>query len=218
MRGPIIDGYVLPEQVADLFAAGKQQEVELLTGWNEDEGLLFGPAKSANDFKQQLQQQYGDRAELVLSFYPASDDAEAARSQLRLSRDRIFGTQNYAWANAHARQGKAVVYVYRFTRKVPGRGEYAKYGAFHTGEVPYAYDNLRLVDRPWEAVDHKLAATMSAYWANFVKYGDPNATGLPTWPAYETHHRQVMLLGNQVEARPIPDRGALDCVSSIPAK
>jgi hypothetical protein len=40
--------------------------------------------------------------------------------------------------------------VYRFMRKVSATGEYVKYGAFHTGEVPYAYNNLRFVDRPWQ--------------------------------------------------------------------
>ena len=68
----------------------------------------------------------------------------------------MFGFMNYAWANEQLKQGKDV-YVYRFTRKVPATGEYIKYGAFHTGEVPYAYDNLKFVDRPWEKADQNLA-------------------------------------------------------------
>ncbi|WP_370455732.1 MULTISPECIES: carboxylesterase/lipase family protein [unclassified Imperialibacter] len=215
LRGSIIDGYVLPAHIADIFAAGKQNQVDLLTGWNQDEGLLFGPVKNASDFKAQISQQYGDNAGKVLTYYPASDDAEATQSQLNLSRDMIFGLQNYAWANVQAKQGKTNVYVYRFTRKVPGTGEYAKYGAFHTGEVPYAYDNLEFVDRPWEAVDRELEATMSGYWANFVKTGNPNGKSLPEWPTYKPDAKQVMLLGAEVEAKPIPDGAALDAMAAI---
>lgn len=215
IRGPIIDGYVLPQHIADIFGVGKQNPVDLLTGWNQDEGLLFGPVKNASDFKAQISQQYGDNAGKVLTYYPASDDAEASQSQLNLSRDMIFGFQNYAWANVQAKQGKTKVYVYRFTRKVPGTGEYAKYGAFHTGEVPYAYDNLEFVDRPWEAVDRELEATMSSYWANFVKTGNPNGKDLPEWPIYKPDAKQVMLLGTRVEAKPIPGGEALDTMAAI---
>jgi para-nitrobenzyl esterase len=112
-----------------------------------------------------------------------------------------------------ASQGKNSVYVYRFTRKVPGTGQYAKYGAFHTGEVPYAYDNLGFVDRPWESVDRELASTMAAYWANFVKTGNPNGKGLPQWPEYGVASQHVMMLGDKVEARPIPDGPALEWMS-----
>src|SRR4028118_158996 len=42
---PNIDGYVIPDAIANIFASGKPNNVTLLTGWNEDEGLLSGPIK-----------------------------------------------------------------------------------------------------------------------------------------------------------------------------
>lgn len=214
-RGPIIDGFVLPEHVADIFAAGKQNPVDLLTGWNEEEGILFGPVKKADAFKDDIQKQYGEKAEKLLSFYPASTEEIAARSQLNLSRDMIFGAQNYTWANVQAEKGQKQVYVYRFTRKVPGVGEYEKFGAFHTGEVPYAYNNLRFVDRPWQAVDHILAANMSDYWVNFIKNGNPNGTGLNDWPSYETHKKEVIILGDKIFSQALTDWQALDFMYSL---
>ncbi|MBD0376868.1 MAG: carboxylesterase family protein [Flavisolibacter sp.] len=208
-RGPVIDGYVLPDAIAALFSSGKANNVALLTGWNEDEGLLVGPIKNAADFRKQIEQQYGTGAETLLKYYPATDDAIAAASQLNLSRDMIFGVQNYSWANVQSNQGKKV-YVYRFARKVPATGEYKKYGAFHTGEVPYAYDNLRFVDRPWEPVDYELAKTMSTYWANFITKGDPNGKGLPEWPAYKIADKIIMVFGEKPQAKPLPDKAALD--------
>lgn len=210
IRGPIIDGYVLPNSVATVFSEGKQNDVTLLTGWNEDEGLSFGPIKKAEEFQKQSEEQYGENAKTFLQYYPASNDSVAATSQLNLSRDMIFGVQNYTWANVAAKLGKQKVYVYRFTRKLPATGEYVKYGAFHTGEVAYAYDNLKFIDRPWESVDHKLAEIMSSYWANFIKTGNPNTEELPEWPAYIVSNRIVMVLGENPHAASLPDHEALD--------
>jgi para-nitrobenzyl esterase len=217
LRGPVIDGYVLPDHIVDIFTQGKQNKVALLTGWNEDEGLLFGPIKNAKDFRQQAEEQYGADAKEFLSYYPATDDSVAADSQLKVSRDMIFGTQNYTWANVQSEQGLPV-YVYRFTRKVPATGEYVKYGAFHTGEVPYAYDNLSFVDRPWEQTDHQLADTMSSFWANFIKSGDPNGRSLPTWPEYNLRDKEIMVFGKEAEAKPLPDEAALDFLYSTMTK
>lgn len=41
---PIADGRFLPRPLAEVFAAGEQQPVPLLTGWNRDEGTTFPPA------------------------------------------------------------------------------------------------------------------------------------------------------------------------------
>jgi len=152
---------------------------------------------------------YGTDAQTFLQYYPANTDEEAAKSQLNLSRDQIFGAQNYAWANIQSSHG-AKVYVYRFKRKVPATGEYVKYGAFHTGEVPYAYDNLKFVNRPWEDVDHELARITSSYFANFIKTGNPNGDNLPLWDAYNTSAKKIMILDIKSQTETIPDAASLD--------
>ncbi len=149
---PIIDGYLLPEQIADIFAEKKENIVVLLTGWNQDEGFMFGPAKKAADYRQEITKQYGADAEVVLKYYPADNDSVAGVSQLYLSRDDIFGHQNYAWAMMASAQGQKV-FVYRFVRKPPTAAGEKEWGAFHTAEVPYAYDDIKFVKRPFEPVD-----------------------------------------------------------------
>jgi para-nitrobenzyl esterase len=208
-RGVIIDGYVLPQSIAAIFASNKENKVALLTGWNENEGLMFGSVKNADDFKKHLEQQYGGDAQTALQYYPATNDSIANISQLNLSRDLIFGVQNYTWANIASERGNKV-YVYRFTRKVPATGEYKKYGAFHTGEVPYAYNNLKFVNRAWEKVDDELANVMSTYWANFIKTGNPNGNNLPEWKAYNTKDKEVMMLGETQQLQPLPDYKQLE--------
>ena len=219
-QSPIIDGYILPQSIADIFGANKQNRVALLTGWNEDEGMVFGPPKTAEAYRQQIEKQYGANAKRFLDYFPGTTDAEASTSQIKASRDMIFGVQNYMWANIQSQQ-KEKAYVYRFTRKVPATGEYAQYGAFHTGEVAYAYDNLRFIDhnlRPLESVDTELARTMSSYWVNFIKSGDPNGNQLPVWPTYSNKDKQVMVFDTHIKATPLPDGAALDFVQTILSK
>ena len=125
----------------------------------------------------------------------------------------IFGTQNFIWANVTSDQGTKV-FVYRFAHKVPGTGQYAKFGAFHTGEVPYAYDNLKFVNRPWQPGDYKLAETMSSYWANFATYGDPNGKGLANWPRYTSKGNETIILNVDCVAEKMPNAAALEFLIS----
>lgn len=211
---PYIDGYVLPEHIADIYAKGQQNKVALLTGWNQDEGLMMGPIKNAGDYSTDMIKKFGEKAPSLLSIYPGNSDAEAAQSQLDLARDQTFGLHNYLWSLEQDKQ-QLPVYVYRFTRIVPANGEYKKFKAFHTGEVPYAYDNLKFVNRPWEDSDQLLASQMSDYWIQFVKSGNPNGKNLPNWPMFTLKERQTMYLDIKNEASPMKDFQALETLISV---
>ena len=209
---PVVDGYVLPDAVAAIFRNHKENAAGLLTGWTDDE--IAPPVESARNFQKEISFLFKNfDSATFFQYYPAETDSEAAVSEKRFVRDMAFGVQNFAWANIVSAQGSRV-YVYRFTRKVPATGEYKKYGAFHTGEVPYAYDNLQFVNRPWESVDRHLALVMSDYWVNFVKTGNPNVPGLPQWEAYNTQDKMIMNLGVQPAGEPMPDARALEYLFS----
>ncbi|RWY48578.1 carboxylesterase/lipase family protein [Mucilaginibacter gilvus] len=206
---PIIDGYVLPASIAGSYAADKENQVALLTGWNADDAFI-GKLKTAVEYKADIQKRYAANSAEFLKHYPGKTDAEAAESQIRISRDMTFGVQNYTWANVQSAKKKAKVYLYRFTRRMPATEAFKKYGAFHTGEVGYVFDNLKFLNRPFEPVDQQLADTMSSYWVNFVTSGDPNGPGLPAWPVYNSKGNQVMILGEKPAAEPLPDKASLD--------
>jgi para-nitrobenzyl esterase len=207
--GPIIDGYVLPQNIATIFAANKENQVPVLTGWNADDAFI-GRLKNAADYQADAKRKYGTRAVGFLKLYPGSTDAEAERSQINISRDQIFGIQNYTWAKVQSAKNKAKIYVYRFTRRLPATAEFVKYGAFHTGEVAYVFNNLKFLNRPFEPVDGQLADTISSYWVNFAKTGNPNGEGLPTWPAFNNVTSQVMYLGEKPMAKTLADKAALE--------
>lgn len=211
---PIEDGYVLPSSIADIYANGKQNDVALILGWNLDDKVT-GPPVSAEAYKQQLQKQFGTNADKVLQYYPATNDVIAAASQDNLSRDGFFGVQGYAWANAQLLKGKSNVFVYNFNRKLPSYSAASNFGAFHTGEVPYVFNNLKTVNRPWEEIDIQLADQVSNYWVNFVKTGNPNGTNLTIWPAYNAQKEQVLIINKQTEAKLMPFKEGLQILSTI---
>lgn len=210
---PIVDGYVLPETVARIFVDGKENDVPVLTGWNADESFVAG-FKSKEQFKEQALAQYGADAPTFLKYFPAINAEQAIRSQVKLSRDMIFAASGFKWAIVQSSKGKAPIYVYYFSRKLPATPDFVKYGAFHTGEVAYVMDNLKFLHRPWEAADHQLAAAMSNYWINFIKFGNPNGKGLPVWPKFNTKTYTAMVFDKKVAAGQVPDKDELQFMIS----
>jgi para-nitrobenzyl esterase len=88
------------------------------------------------------------------------------------------------------------VFVYRFDRTIPGKGA-AELGAFHSLEVPYVFGSLH--DREWQwlpstADDALLSDLLETYWTNFAKTSDPNAPGLPNWPAWSDEAKEFLLV------------------------
>src|SRR4029077_21096733 len=86
----------------------------------------------------------------------------------------------------------------------------AKPGASHGSEIPYIYNNLAAQDKPWQEWDHKLADTMSSYWVNFARNGNPNGPGLPEWPAYDPGKDLLMHFGDQIRFEQSPLKKAID--------
>ena len=203
--GPVIDGWLLTDDIEAVYATGRQQDVPLLTGMNADEGSAFagyGTATAAA-FRDQARTRFGERAEQFLTLYPAASDADAARAQMRSARDGALVSLQ-ALASQRAATATTPAYLYYFERAIPWP-EHPEDGAFHTGEVPYVFANLALLKRPWTAVDRALADVASSYWVRFATTGNPNGPGLPSWPAFMPKVPEVMVLGAASKARMLPD-------------
>ncbi len=82
-----------------------------------------------------------------------------------------------AFAQKQEELGKQPVYVYDFTRDLPGDDQ----GAWHSSELWYMMGTLDRCWRPWTDGDRALSEKMLDYWTNFMKTGDPNGEGLPVW-------------------------------------
>ncbi|HVV55854.1 MAG TPA: carboxylesterase family protein, partial [Mucilaginibacter sp.] len=82
-------------------------------------------------------------------------------------------------------------------------------GAVHSAEIEYALGNLggnKVYD--WTPDDYKVSKTMEAYFANFIKTGNPNGKGLPKWPVNKGSITEYMNINVTSKAQKAEDRPA----------
>jgi carboxylesterase 2 len=206
---PVLDGYVLPATYESLLSSGNHSIVPVLTGNNKDEsGASPNPGLSVAGYISTNQLDFGSVgvASDYFSLYPAGNSsASADNSSNAFYRDQSrIGT--WLWANEYTEGSQnfssnstSTTYTYYWTHAPPGQDA----GAYHMSEINYAFNNLYGTDRPWTAEDYAIADTMSNYWANFIKNGDPNGEGLATWPANSDESPVAMELGDAFEVIPV---------------
>src|SRR5262249_53179883 len=149
---------------------------------NDLGGASTHPTTTADQFRRQTAQRFPELANAFLKLYPAATD-DQARSSANASALDSMRASTYLWAADRARTAKTKAFTYFWDHALPGPDS-AEYGVFHTGEVPYVMNTLEMCrNRNFTEADRKIADTMSSYWANFIRTGDPNGNGLPHWPA-----------------------------------
>ncbi len=196
--GPVVDGYLLPESVPAIFAAGKQNDVPLLAGWNHDEGGVLTKT-TVESFQKSVHERFRENAAKVLAVYPASNDAEAIRSASDLAADSFIAFSTWRWMEAQATTGKQPIYRFRFDEVVPADPFHTDgNAAYHSGEIAYVFGSQDLLrDFKWTPEDRNLSKQMQKYWTNFARTGDPNGDGLAAWAPYKASDWKVMYLGSQ---------------------
>ena len=218
---PIVEPYVMPATPYDVFAAGRQNDVPTLIGFNAEEARAFSsPNKvTAATFVSAPPVWWPAplRSPALLATFPHATDEEARRSWVELESALRSGWDVWAWARLQASRGHRDVYLYRFDHRPPFPADsiYADWGAAHFVELWYVYDHLDQQPWPWTPADRRLADLMSSYWTNFVKRGDPNGPGLPAWPRFTKQSGKALHLDERVSAGAFPVNGGLEAVENL---
>jgi para-nitrobenzyl esterase len=196
---PVSDGYVIPKDVFMAFKSGQFNDVALIAGWVTGDGTLMGEQKMTPEkYKQQAVENFGTKAEEYLKLFPGNTSEEVASSLKELSLLQFAALP----ASLMAGFSKSKSYLYQFSHVPVIKPGFPDYGAFHTSEVPFALHTLHLWKRPWREIDYSVEKTMSDYWVNFVKTGNPNGKGLPEWDTYEQPAGNIMEIGDQSTLKP----------------
>lgn len=206
--GATVDGWVFPDTIYNIFAAGRQHDVPVIIGSNADEGTMFTqPPATLAAFQESVRRQYGDFADEFLTTYPAQSVEEAWKSQVGIFTDATFGWEMRTWARM-METVSSPAYLYYFSRVPPApEGDvFAHYGAYHTAEIPYVFDNFGVsaslhANRAYDEIDRDMSNTLASYWMNFAATGNPNGPGLPEWPAFDQDADEVLEFGDTIQLR-----------------
>jgi para-nitrobenzyl esterase len=225
--GAVVDGWVLPQDVHSAFLSGKQNDVPMIVGSMAADGVgpaASGPPRRASEVPEYAKKTFGALAEKYLKAFPAETDEQAAKSATAFAAARSM-SGNRAFARMQTKTGKSKIYWYLFTHVSPmpdglvWGGRPAKdWGAYHGGEIVYVFNAFPLQDWPWRPLDLKLGDIVSSMWVNFAKSGDPNGSGLPAWPAFDTKTEMLLEIGDALKAQPAPNQLALDLMDELPAQ
>jgi len=208
---PVVDGYFFPKEPGEIYRAGEQAHVPLLVGWNTEEsdyhGILGDQAPTRENLAAVIRKESGARADEALALYRVDSDEQVKQVAGELATDVFMGLGTWKWADLHAQTGGSAVYRYLYARPrpgAPGGNDPPARGAVHSSEIEYALGNLPLNrDHAWTPDDYLVSKTLQAYFANFIRTGQPGGDGLPAWPKVQPGEpAMVMRIDVQSEAHP----------------
>ncbi len=224
----VVDGWVLPEAPLDVFNANRQAKVPLLVGSLANEGHELLPLNNAlteAELDQYLSKTFGDSAPKLKALY-AEDLAISPGMALReILTDAFMAMSMRSWAqyNHNADQPTYLYYmdyvppayqIYLFNEpdlNLPNGPRSA--GAYHSGDLAFVFNNVGKNGDFWLEEDLSMARTMSGYWTNFAKTGNPNGANLPNWASYEPQGHNTQLLSKQVRTIAGAKREKLDLLA-----
>ena len=195
----VIGGSLVPKDPTQAeLEAGAFNDTPVLTGFNWDEGSGFEDAYgtwSAAEIQKRLDA-FGSQTAAARAIYAPGGEFVPSELGKTLARDRGMA-YTYAWAKRRSAASRNPIYIYQYMHAEPGPKQ-ARYGSFHTNEVPYVFQNLDAPGRNFGPVDQQVSKTLSGYWLNFIKTGNPNGPGLVNWPAFDNTSESAARLGPNV--------------------
>jgi para-nitrobenzyl esterase len=208
---PVVDGRSLPRDPFSPDAPPISDGVPMILGNTHDEtrGLIGGgqPALFSltwGEVPAALQKSVGSYLggvnpdSIVAKYrewypqYTPSDVFFAATTAFRSWQGQVIEAERRAASPAQSR-----TWVYEMDWPSPVAG--GRFGAPHTVDIPFFFDNLAVAPgmvgagTDDAARAQPLATTMSETLIAFGRKGDPNHSGLPKWPAYDLTHRATMI-------------------------
>lgn len=225
----VIDNYFLPKTIPQIFNAKEQAQVPLLLGWNSAEipgqAFMYGQPYKEENYVARVKKEYPNDFEEVLKLYPYSSEKEIELSATALAADRFISYSTWKWFDLHRNNSSQPVYRYLYSKLRPALvdnsmasalagGTVKKdgntppppkaVGAPHACEIEYCMGNLHLIkEYAWTPEDFKVSETMSNYFANFIKTGNPNGEKLPEWTVAKAGDKTPPVMIIDVESKTV---------------
>ncbi|MFI5398070.1 MAG: carboxylesterase/lipase family protein [Candidatus Binatia bacterium] len=210
--GPVRDGRIVPEDPLKAIAEGCARDVDLLTGTTEDETrywikyeplLPYIPASIILSLTPDTKIWDTEMRDRIINHYKARmPEAKSGDVGLAIGTDFFFRMPQIHLAEAQT--NFANTWVYLFTWDSPVKN--GLYGSRHALELRFVMNNPD--DDVGTHPPLNLIDAMQDSWIAFAKTGDPNHSGLPHWPEYDTDRRGTMIF--DAECKVVDDPGKTD--------
>lgn len=187
---PVLDGYVLPEKYIEQMLSGPANDVPLITGGTHDEnGASPTNSFTAAYVNEIMALKFGNLSEEYFELYPTGNTTTSASAAFNLATLDLGSVSQWMYATNWVTKSNATapIWTYLWNHAPPGQSA----GAFHQSEIMYVLNALYAnnADYPFTDYDFYVQSMVSAYWANFVKTGNPNfgdsykneTASLPYW-------------------------------------
>jgi para-nitrobenzyl esterase len=213
------DDWALTLEYPVALERGLESDVPTLTGLTADDAPGLPPVQYSKStvasFATELPKVFGERRDAFVTNQPVyaafcsvTTDAEA-RAMLKRAQLEYRMSTVFSWAVKRSAKARTPVYTYIFNQALPSK-EHPEFGAFHTSDLVYEFNNLETVDAPWTDDDRRVADQVSSYWVNFVKTGNPNGENLPRWAPFRADNPATMALGTNSGPREIAGKERLN--------
>ena len=192
---PVINGSNENENL--LFLALTEMGARLAAkppNFNPADRSFLMTAEGFNKGAEVMAAQTGLSASALAGYYPLNRHGDDVGLQPSLAAaaagtDSTFSCNGVNVSARIAAQGSPIwMYEFRDQTAVPLFGMFGgKYGlslpqgAAHAFELPYLFG---MASAAQNAEQNALKATMSTYWTNFARRGNPNGSGTPVWAGF----------------------------------
>ena len=207
---PNCDGYVIPFDPVKELKEQNFNKVNILMGYNTDEGTYFANPKITNEeYQMELDNNFGDKSDAIKAIYEGFD--APFKKTYELLGDVMFNIGVKVFADNLAETND--VYMYHFDY---ASDKESPYGVTHASEIQYAFKTL---DSKAKEQDTKVADTTHKLWVNFIKTGNPNYDGEhfidKAWLKYKKGSALVYRIGEECSVEPFAIKERLEKLGKL---
>jgi para-nitrobenzyl esterase len=214
---PVQDRWVIPDDQHVLYEKGAYHDTPILVGINSDEGASFSRTTDPAQFLADTRLRFGPHADRILKVYPADASGSIKQAARDVMREASFGWSTWVWAKLQSDRGGSPAFVYYMDQRPPYPADSRNAdvaGVPHGAELPYVFQHLELTPLAWTDADRRISDAMATYWTNFAKTGNPNATGVPPWPAFTSKEPARMVFRGTPQAKPYDNLVQLEAMDA----